>query len=78
MESRSSGPSMFLVAIVAILGIAVVAFVAMSMVNRDGGTDGGGLPLPTIVLPTSNPEPTQSSYGWDEGWHLALQASPAA
>jgi hypothetical protein len=63
-----------MLAIVAVLGIALVAFVALNLMNQDGGTDGDGIPLPTIVLPTEEP----SSYiepEWSTAWVSTSVAS---
>lgn len=76
-HDHSSGPSMILLAIVAILGIALVAFVAINLVNQNDGTDGGGIPLPTIVLPTGAPEPTRPSGYLGQGSIVAWETSSA-
>jgi hypothetical protein len=65
---------MFLIAIVAVLGIALVAFVAINLINQSSGTDGGGIPLPTIVVPG----PTEPSGYIPEGSIAGWEASPSA
>jgi hypothetical protein len=65
---------MVLLAIVAILGVALVAFVAINLMSQDSGNDGGGIPLPTIVVPG----PTEPSGYVPRGSVAGWEASPSA
>jgi hypothetical protein len=67
-NTSSSGAGLFVVVLIAIVAIALVAFVALRLVDgsQDGGDEGLNLPIPTLVPSTDSstgglPAPAGSS-----------------
>jgi hypothetical protein len=58
MEPDQAGPSPLLIAIVAVLGIALVAFVAVSLMSQREGANGDPTAFPTLAVPTATPGAT--------------------